>query len=64
MTLPKSTRNRKLILLRISNPKKWSFSKLATKFNVSKAVAHELWNMHKDKYVKTRTNSKDIRKTS
>jgi hypothetical protein len=40
----KIKRNKQLVKLRNENPKIWSFSKLGVEFNISKIMAHRIYN--------------------
>ena len=42
MSHPKKERNKKIIKLRLKDPKKWSVRKLANEFNIHYTTVHKL----------------------
>jgi len=43
----KSERNKRLIKLRIEDPKKWTFDRLAKEFNIKRPTAYQVFERHK-----------------
>ncbi len=44
----KSERNKRLVKLRLENPKKWTFDALAHEFNIKKPTAYQVFHRHKE----------------
>lgn len=40
MSHPKKERNKRIVKLRLKDPKKWSYGNLAKEFNISKITAY------------------------
>lgn len=50
-TLPKTVRNRDLVLKRIRDPQQWSFGALGDFFDIAKVTAFKAFRAHATKYV-------------